>query len=112
MRCGGRSAETASSISEASLLREGRKLPVELGGSDLPLSFTPSLAKGLELEPAAEVMLILGRDDSAAGVVWGLGVEAREGVEDSGSEVLVSSGFGVEVPSLARRLARIWMRRG
>lgn len=112
-RCGGRSAETASSISEASLLREERKLPVELDGSDLLFSFTPNLAKGFGLEPAAGVMLILGRDGSAAGVVCGFGVEVGEGFEDSGSDVLFSSDLeeaGVEVPSLARRRARIWGR--
>lgn len=100
-----------SSISEASLLRFTWKLPDEF--DDCPASsllLTPSFFKGFELELAEGVMLILGREDST-NVGWGLGVDVCEGFDDSGSTALSSSDFeeaGVDVPSLARRLARIW----
>jgi hypothetical protein len=70
------------------------------------------LVKGFaaELEEGAEgVTLILGRDESVE-VVCGFGVDVRDGFDDSGPGALFSSDFdeaGVEVPSLARRLARI-----
>jgi hypothetical protein len=105
-----RSATAMSSISEASLLRFTRELPVELDGSAL----TPSLLKGFELEDSAgaeEVILILGRDSVGAGC--GFGVDVREGFDDSESGALFSSDLedaGVDVPSLARRLARIYIQ--
>lgn len=101
-----------SSISEASLLRFTWELPVELDGSAL----TPSLLRGFELEDAAgaeEVMLILGRDSVGAGCGCGFGVDVREGFDDSESGALFSSDLediGVDVPSLARRLARIYIQ--
>lgn len=107
----GRSAGTTSSISDASLLRFTEEVPVELDGS----AFTPSLSKGFGLEDAggaAEVTLILGRDsaDAGCGCGCGFGVDVREGFDDSESGALFSSDLadtGVDVPSLARRLARI-----
>lgn len=105
----GRSAG-ATSISDASLLRFTEEVPVELDGS----AFTPSLSKGFGLEEAggaAGVTLILGRDSADAGCGCGFGVDVREGFDDSESGALFSSDLadtGVDVPSLARRLARIW----
>lgn len=103
-----RSAEAASSISDAGLLRFTGGLPVGFGVSDL----APSLLKGFWLDDAAGaegVILILGRE-SAAGCGCGFGVDDREGLDDSESGALFSSGLedtGVDVPNLARRLARI-----
>ena len=103
-----RSAEAASSISDAGLLRFTGGLPVGFGVSDL----TPSLLKGFWLDDAAgaeEVTLILGRE-SAAGCDCGFGVDDPEGLDDSESGALFSSDLedtGVDVPNLARRLARI-----
>lgn len=100
------------SISEASLLRFTWELPVELDGSAL----APSLLRGFELEDSAgaeEVMLILGRDSVGAGCGCGFGVDVREGFDDSESGALFSSDLedtGVDVPSLARRLARIYIQ--
>ena len=86
------------------------EVPVELDGS----AFTPSLSKGFGLEEAAGaagVTLILGRDSADAGCGCGFGVDVRERFDDSESGALFSSDLvdtGVDVPSLARRLARIW----
>ena len=102
-----RSAGAASSISDAGLLRFTRGLPVGFGVSEL----TPSLLKGFWLDDAGAegVILILGRE-SAAGCGCGFGVDDREGLDDSESGALLSSDLedtGVDVPNLARRLARI-----
>lgn len=78
---------------------------MDLEGSCELLSFlTPSCEKGLG---ADDVELAAAGLGCAGSVVCGFGVDEDRGFEPSSVGGLFSSDLGVEVPSLARRLARI-----
>jgi hypothetical protein len=103
---GGAGGPSSSTTSVADLLREERLVPVEIEvSSELSFLLAPSCEKGLGAADEAGAFDVDGFSASAA---CGFGVdEEEEGFAGSSPGDEASSGFGVAVPSFARRRARI-----